>query len=104
MKNRIPITLTPQDRARLEVVAAAQDVSLSEAVRRAVLAEYERIQDQEVRQRIESPLQGQVEQLLQKMLALEPHIGATSVRMLALINCMKSRPEIEAEIRRLVQQ
>lgn len=103
MKNRIPITLSPQDRARLEVLATVNDVSLAEAVRRAILSEYDRIQEEESRSRIESPLMLELAQLKRKIAELEPQIGGTAVRLLALVNCSRGRAEIESEIGRLVQ-
>ena len=102
MKNRIPITLMAQDRARLGILASTWDVSLAEAVRRAILAEYERIQEDVVRPGIEGPLRVKLEGLESRLAELEPQIGGTALRLLALINCSKSRAEVEAEIARMV--
>lgn len=103
MQRRIPIMLTPQDRARLEVLAAGRDVSLSEAVRRAVLGEYERTQEEETRQKVEGPLITRLDAMSAKLSELEAVLAGTSFRLLALINVSKGRAEIEAEIARLVQ-
>jgi hypothetical protein len=102
MAPRIPITLMPQDRARLEVLATARDISLGEAARRAILAEYERVQEEEVRPRIQDPLQVRLEGLAAKLAELEPLVAGTSLRLLALINVSKGRTEIETELSRLV--
>ena len=102
MQRRIPIMLTPQDRARLEVLAAGKDVSLSEAVRRAILAEYERTQEEETRQKVEDPLAARLDVMAARLLEVEGLLAGTSFRLLALINVSKGRAEIEAEIARLV--
>lgn len=103
MQRRIPILLMPQDRARLEVLAAGRDVSLSEAVRRAILSEYERTQEEETRQKVEDPLVARLDSMSAKLSELEAVLAGTSFRLLALINVSKGRAEIEAEISRLVQ-
>jgi len=102
-KERIPITLTEQDRERLRILADAQGVSLAEAARRAILAEHERRQEAEVRPRIEDPLRVEMEQMKAKLAELDPLVVGTSLRLLALINCSKGRAEIEAELTRLVR-
>ncbi|MEI6569512.1 MAG: ribbon-helix-helix protein, CopG family [Verrucomicrobiota bacterium] len=104
MQRRIPILLMPQDRARLEVLAAGRDVSLSEAVRRAIMAEYDRTQEEETRQRVEDPLVARLDAMSAKMTELEAVLAGTSFRLLALINVSKGRAEIEAELDRLVRQ
>jgi len=103
MQRRIPIMLTPQDRARLEVLATTRDVSLSEAVRRAILADYERTQEEETRPRIEDPLLAGLDCMTAKLAELEGLVNGTGLRLLALINCSNRRIEIEAEISRLVE-
>lgn len=100
---RIPITLSDQDRARLEVLASARDVSLSEAARRAILAEYERTQEEEVRPRLADPLLAKLEHQAAKLSELEALLNGTGLRLMALINCSKGRLEIEKELKRLVE-
>lgn len=101
-QTRIPITLSPQDRARLKALADARDVSLSEACRRAILGEYERTQEAEVRPRIEDPLLARLEHQAAKLSELESLLNGTGLRLMALINCSKGRLEIERELKRLV--
>lgn len=103
MKTRTPITLSDQDRARLEVLATSRDVSLSEATRRAILAEYERTQEAEVRPRIEDPLWAELEQVRTTLAELGPQVTGMALRLLALINCSKGRAEIGAELKRLAR-
>jgi hypothetical protein len=100
---RIPVSLSPEDRKHLQVLADAQGVNLSEAVRRSVLDAYERMQEAEVRPRIEDPLRVELEQMKAKLAELDPLVVGTSLRLLALINCSKGRAEIEAELTRLVR-
>jgi|GEM_PF-3730845 len=103
MQYRIPITLSSQDRARLGVLASTRDVSLAEAARRAIVADFERIQDEDVRSRIEDPLLVRLESLASRLEELAPLIHGTGLRLLALTNVSKGRVEIEAEIERLVR-
>lgn len=118
---RIPITLSDQDRARLEVLATAQDVSLSEAVRRAVLAEYERTQEASVQRKTEAAvglmleriaarvenaitLQRSAELDLKALLSgMSPLLESTSLRVLAMVNTMQRRDAVEGEIERLMR-
>lgn len=100
---RIQITLSPQDRFRLEALAVARDVSMGEAARRAILADYERTQEVEIRPRIEDPLVARLDGLAVRLAELEPLVNGTALRLLALIRCSKGRAEVEAEIARLVQ-
>jgi len=103
---RIPISLSEQDRKHLQMLADAQGVSLAEAARRAVLDAYERTQEAEVRPRLEDPLRVELEQVKAKLAGLEqsiaPAVAWTSLRVQALISTMQKRPEIEAEIARLM--